>query len=380
VQLTADRIGHDVNQSKATRLKVIISVRIQLVMNSNSKNFLRSALLTTLMLVLSGGLCIAGQTHAEIFHPASLVKDSVLQEKIDAYKKFKAKYEDKDFRLQDLPVTRTEQGNGVAATYSFNVYNIVYGITEDNFREYNPYSKQIVRNPIFPENGPGPVCQNGLYVEEYGESGTIPKVICAQEVQHSYAISLILETFSKQEMENVVTIYEFKDGDVDIRFSFDKGRDKKFVEGLYKKLRDADEYNDALKPEVKMQPVLPTDNQRITAVFLDEDKDGEPESVFLPHCLDGSFFDQDPHNNSFQVGLKYRLVTRKDLVGIARAEREALEERLGLWMYDKPSEILASFSENPGPDIVFYDIGKVVDSVVVDTRPDGKFDRYEFLF
>ena len=44
-------------------------------------------------------------------------------------------------------------------------------------------------------------------------------------------------------------------------------------------------------------------------------------------------------------------------------------------MWVKPNEILASFSENPGPDIVFYDLGKVVDSVVVDERPDGKFDR-----
>jgi len=49
-------------------------------------------------------------------------------------------------------------------------------------------------------------------------------------------------------------------------------------------------------------------------------------------------------------------------------------------MWDKPSEILASFSENPGPDIVFYDFGKVVDSVVIDERPDGKFDRYKFLY
>jgi hypothetical protein len=355
-------------------------MRIHLVMNSNTKNFLRSAAITTFMLALSGGLCIAGQTHTEILHPSSLVKDFALQKKIEAYKKFKAKYEDKDFQLRCSPVTRTEHGVGNAGTYSFEICNIVYGITEDNYREYNPYSKQIVRNPIHPEGSSLPPCQTGLYVEEYDKSGIIPEVACAQEVQNSYAVSLILETFTEQEMEHVVTIYEFKDGDVDIRFAFDKSRDKKFVEGLYEKLRDADEYLDALKSEVKMQPVIPTDNQRITAVFLDEDKDGEPEFVFLPYCIDGSFFDQDPHNNSFQVGLKYRLVTRKDLIGKTGAERNTLEKRLGLWMYDKPSEILASFSENPGPDIVFYDIGKVVDSVVVDTRPDGKFDRYEFLY
>jgi len=332
------------------------------------------------MLLLSGRYCIAGQSHTEFSHPAYFVKEYALQEKIEAYKKFKAKYEDKDFRLQGTPVTRIENDTSAARTYSFEVYNIVYGITEDNFREYNPYSNQIVHNPIYPENRLFPVCQTGLYVEEYGESGLIPKVTCSQEAQHSYAISLILNTFSKQELDSVVTIYEFKDGDVDIRFSFDKSRDKQFVEGLYKRLRDADEYIDALRPEVKMQPIVPTDNQRITAIFLDEDNDGEPEFVFLPYCIDGSFFDQNPHNDSFQVGLKYRLVTRQDLKGKTKAERKALEERLGLWMYDKPSEILASFSENPGPDIVFYDIGKVVDSKVVDTRPDGKFDRYEFLY
>jgi hypothetical protein len=307
-------------------------MRIPLALNFHDSKFLKSAVLATLMLLLAGRFCLAGQPHSEIFHPASPASDYVLQEKIEAYKEFKAKYEDKDFRLQGLPVTRTEHSNGATRTFSFEAYNIVYGITEDNFREYNHYSKQIVRNPIYPENGPSPVCQTGLYVEEYGESGIIPKVTCSREAQHSYAISLILNTFSKHELESVVTIYEFNDGDLDIRFSFDKGRDKKFVEGLYKKLRDADEYMDALKPEVNMQPVVPTDNQRITAVFLDEDKDGEPEFVFLPYCLDGSFFDQNPHNNTFQVGLKYKLVTRKDLAGKTRAERKELEERLGLWM------------------------------------------------
>ena len=355
-------------------------MRIHLATNSSAGNLLRPAVLTILMLFLFGRHCIAGQSQTEFSHPAYSVKEYAMQEKIEAYKKFKAKYEDKDFRLQGTPVTRTEHDNGAARTYSFEVYNIVYGITEDNFREYNPYSKQIVHNPIYPENHPSPVCQTGLYVEEYGGSGLIPKVTCLGEAQHSYAISLILNTFSEQELDSVVTIYEFKDGDIDIRFSFDKGRDRPFVEGLYKKLRDADEYIDARRPEVKMQPVVPTDNQRITAIFLDEDKDGEPEFVFLPYCIDGSFFDQDPHNDSFQVGLKYRLVTRQDLTGKTKAERKVLQERLGLWMYDKPSEILASFSENPGPDIVFYDIGKVVDSVVVDTRPDGKFDHYEFLY
>jgi hypothetical protein len=353
---------------------------IQAIKKSNNQKYLKIALLTVLACVLLIKYFNGGQAHTAINQPTSPMPESALREKIKTYKKFKERYEDKDFRLKGSPVKRTEQKNGVARTFSFNVYNIVYGITEDNFREYNPFSKQIVRNPIHPDAGASPVCQSGLYVEEYRKSGRIPKVTCSEEAQHSYPISLILKTFSKQEMENVVTIYEFTDGDVDIRFSFDKGSDKKFVAGLYKKLKDADEKIDARRPEAEMQPIIPTDNQRLSPVFLDENKDGEPEFVFLPHCIDGSFFDQNPNNNAFQVGLKYKLVTRKDLVGKIDDERKALEERLGLWMWDKPSEILASFSENPGPEIVFYDIGKVENSIVVDERPDGKFDRYEFLY
>jgi len=49
-------------------------------------------------------------------------------------------------------------------------------------------------------------------------------------------------------------------------------------------------------------------------------------------------------------------------------------------MWDKPSQTLASCSENPGPDIVFCGIGKVVDSVVLEARPDGQFDKNEFLY
>jgi len=57
-----------------------------------------------------------------------------------------------------------------------------------------------------------------------------------------------------------------------------------------------------------------------------------------------------------------------------------LEKRLGLWMWDKPNEILTSFSENPGPDIAFSDIGKVMNNEIIDPTPDGNFDKYEFLY
>lgn len=348
--------------------------------NSNSKKLFKTGTLASLIILIVSTFLFIGSAQAAADQPDNGEKKSALQEKIEKYKKFKEKYEDKDFRLIGTPVKRTELSNGSAKSYYFNVYHIAYGITEDNFREYNAYSKQIVRTPTHPVREYAAVCQSGLYVQDSRETKTIPEATCLEEARNTYPISMILKTFSKKEMENVVLIYQFQDGDVDIRFSFDQGRDKKFVGGLLKKLKDADESYDAQRPAVRMQPVIPSENQKLTAVFLDEDKDGKPESVFLPYCLNGSYFDRDPDNNSFQVGLKYKLVTQKDLVGKSNAEKKALKERMGLWMWEKPSEILASFSENPGPDIVFYDIGKVVDSVVVEAEPDGEFDQYEFLF
>ncbi|MCW9016607.1 MAG: hypothetical protein OQJ89_06570, partial [Kangiellaceae bacterium] len=56
--------------------------------------------------------------------------------------------------------------------------------------------------------------------------------------------------------------------------------------------------------------------------------------------IDGSFFDNDPDNNTIQIALKYKLVTQKDLQGRTLSERIALEKRMGLWMWDKPSAIL----------------------------------------
>jgi hypothetical protein len=350
------------------------------ITNFKTQFFFKAAAFLVLVLVLAGRFFMADQAYTAISSPESLPDDSALQAKIDQYKQFKSKHEDKDFRLKGTPVRRTELGGDGPRSYSFTVYHIAYGITEDNFREYNPYSKQIIRSPIYPGQASSTVCRSGFFVEQHKESAAMPEVACLDEMEKSYPVALILDTFSEEEKEHVVTIYEFEDGDIDIRFSFDKGSDKKFVESVFKKLKNADELNDARRPEAEMLPIIPTDNQRVTAVFLDEDKDGEPESVFLPYCINGSFFDQDPHNNSFQVGLKYKLVTKKDLAGKTDAERNALVKRLGLWKWDKPSEILASFSENPGPDIVFFDMGKVVNSVVVDERPDGKFDRYEFLY
>ena len=137
---------------------------IKAIQNSDSKKLFRAAALAVFTIFLAGRFFIVGPAHTAVSHGGSAEKDTALQEKIEKYKKFKKKYEDKDFRLIGTPVKRTELSNGTTRSYDFNVYHIVYGITEDNFREYNGYSKQITRTPIHPVQGSSPVCQSGLYM------------------------------------------------------------------------------------------------------------------------------------------------------------------------------------------------------------------------
>ena len=129
-----------------------------------------------------------------------------------------------------------------------------------------------------------------------------------------------------------------------------------------------------------MEPIMPARNQRLSPAFFDEDKDGESDYVLIPYCINGSYYDDDPGNNTIQVALKYKLVTARDLQGKTPRERLALEKRMGLWMWAKPVEILISFDDHPGPDIVFNDRGIVIDGWVIDPAPDGEFDHFEFLF
>ena len=304
--------------------------------------------------------------------------DAALREKIEAYLKFKERYEDKDFHLGSFPVRRVEHNYGKSNTTTFNIYRITYGNIADNAKEYDKSRRQIVQNPtsLPAEKTPDGPCRR--YVEDY--TGNNPLLACLEDTAHSYPIALILDTLTEEELKGVAVIYEFDDGDLDIQFSLEKGRDKKFVESLYRKLRRVDEKNDTKRKEVSLAPILPTRNQRITSSFIDEDKDGELDFALIPYCINGSYFDDDPDNNSIQIALKYKLVTRKDLQGRTLPARLALEKRIGLWMWDKPCEILTSFNDHPGPDIVFYDLGTVVNSRIIDARPDGKFDKFEFLY
>ena len=48
--------------------------------------------------------------------------ETALQLKIEAYKKFKARYEDKDFQLGSHLVRRVEHVNGKSNAYAFNIY------------------------------------------------------------------------------------------------------------------------------------------------------------------------------------------------------------------------------------------------------------------
>ena len=303
-----------------------------------------------------------------------------LMEKVESYKKFKAKYEDKDFQLTSYRISRRVHNNGEINSFSFDSYHIAYGIIADNKKEYGLRRKQIVHHPTILPAGMAADCPNGLYVEDYSESRLRPEITCAESATHSYPVALVLKTLSAQELKDVAIIYEFDDGDLDIQFAMERGRDKEFLERLFNKLKQADEKNDAKRQAVKMEPIIPTANQRVSVSYLDENKDGELDFVLIPYCINGSYFDEDPGNNSIQVALKYRLVTRQDLAGRTPEEKKALRKRLGLWMWDKPVEILTSFTDHPGPDIVFYDIGKVVNSKIIDPMPDGNFDRYKFLY
>jgi hypothetical protein len=322
---------------------------------------------------ISIGAAYRSGTKSELQAP-----EDALQRKIEAYKKFKAHYEDKDFQLDSYPVRRLEHANGKSTEYVFDIYRITYGIIADNIKEYDKSRKQIVHNPTHLTTGELPDCQRRLYVQNFTGSGRF--LSCLDNSEASYPISLILEALTDDELKNVAVIYEFDDGDLDIQFSLETGSDKNFVDAIFRKLHQADELNDAKRKEVHMAPILPTRSQRLMSSFIDEDKDGELDFAFIPYCINGSFFDDDPHNNTIQIALKYKLVTRKDLQGKSASEKRALEKRLGLWKWEKPSEILTSFTEHPGPDIVFYDLGTVVNSRIIDPRPDGQFDKYDFLY
>lgn len=325
-------------------------------------------------------LIIAGAVHT-VESPLDKTPSPItLSDKIETYKRFKAKYEDKDFQLNSYPVSRTKHTNGESKSFSFEVFHITYGITADNIKEYGKGRKQIVQTPTIRANAKAPDCKSGRYVEDYSESRLHPQITCTEDTEHSYPVSLVLKTLSEEELNHVAVIYEFNDGDLDVQFALDIGRNKELVEGLSAKLKEADEKNDAQRQAVKMEPIIPTANQRVSVSFLDENRDGESDFVLIPYCINGSYFDEDPGNNSIQVALKYKLVTSQDLAGRTPQEREFLAKRMGLWMWDRPSEILTSFTDHPGPDIVFYDIGKVVNSRIVDPQPDGNFDRYKFLY
>ena len=78
--------------------------------------------------------------------------ENTLQQKIEAYKKFKERYEDKDFQPDSYPMRRVEHINGKSTTTLFNIYHITYGIIADNAKEYDKSRKQIVRNPTNPRS------------------------------------------------------------------------------------------------------------------------------------------------------------------------------------------------------------------------------------
>lgn len=317
---------------------------------------------------------------ARIVDPEAIRIRTTHQAKIEAYKEFKKQYEDKDFGLKNRFLTRTRTQDGKSVVSRIAIYSIEYGITADNRSEYSRNCSRIVRNPTRQESSKIPNCQKPFYVERYGQTGLDPQISCFDVDALSYPVALMFDVFSEADLKSIVLITEFGDGDLEIQFSDEKATDNKFILKLLAKLQEADEKNDEKASPTPMSPIIPSAHQRVSIAYIDDDKNGEPDYVLLPYCINGSYFDQDPFNNTVQVGLKYALITKSDLALKAAADRPPVQTRLGLWKWQRPTEILISFSDNPGPDIVFYDLGKVVKGIIIDPEPDGEFDKYEFLY
>lgn len=319
------------------------------------------------------GVLAAGHQTAE--------RGNGLHEKIEAYKRFKEQYEDKDFRLNTWPVRRTSYHLGRFETVLNNVYTLSYGTVEDKLKDYNKNARRIVHSPTDAQTVADLVCEDGLYLEQYDQTGMHPETSCLNDADHySYPIKLIFDTLDESQIRSIILINEFPTGDVDIQFIPEKEGDLGYINNVWGKLAQADERNDQTFAPTRMEPIVPDENQRVSISYIDLEDDDEPEYVLLSYCIDGSYFDADPTNNAVQVGLKYKLITRRDLEGKNAFQKSGLEARLGLWMWKKPVEILISFADHPGPDIVFNDLGIVIDDWVIDPEPDGEFDHFEFLF
>ncbi len=361
-------------------MRVLNVIALIVFIRSKISNCLRKPKLFVLAGIIFISLFNANPAPAKIADTDSIKIPKTRQEKIKAYKEFKKQYEDKDFELKSRFITRTKTLNGKVVVSRFAVYHIDYGTIADTRDAYNRNCKRILRTPTRKESSKIPDCNKSLYVEKYDESGLHPAIKCFQPDEHSYPVKLIFEGLSEEEVEHVVLINEFNEGDSDIHFSYEKATDRKFMQKVLNKLQKADEKNDDNAPQTQMSPIIPSAHQRVSIAYIDGDKNGEPDSVLLPYCINGSYFDQDPFNNAVQVGLKYALITKSDLALRTASDQPGAQKRLGLWKWDRPTEILISFCENPGPDIVFYDLGKVVNGMIIDPEPDGKFDQYEFLY
>ena len=333
-----------------------------------------------LALIILASFFNFGPAPAQVVDTVTTRMHETRQAKIEAYKAFKRQYEDKDFKLSRRFFTRTKTLNGTSAVSRIAIYQIEYGTIADNQIAYNRNCDRILRTPTRSESTHIPACDTSFFVERYDESGLHPAIHCMQPDAQSYPVSLIFEHLSEEELKHVVLINDFNEGDAEIQFAFDKATDGQFVQKVFDKLQAADEKNDRHLPPTQMSPIIPSAHQRISIAYLDGDNNGEPDHVLLPYCVNGSYFDQDPYNNAVQVALKYPLITKSDLALKAASDQPDTQKRLGLWKWDRPTEILISFCDNPGPDIVFYDLGKVVNGRIIDPEPDGEFDLYEFLY
>ena len=106
-----------------------------------------------IFIAITATLVVAAAVHTIEMPADKKANQGTLSQKIETYKKFKEKYEDKDFELSSYPVSRSRHVRGEIKSHSFDVYHITYGIVADNIKEYDKRRNRLFRTR--PSGNPG---------------------------------------------------------------------------------------------------------------------------------------------------------------------------------------------------------------------------------
>jgi len=116
----------------------------KLIIQQKLLKFLNKIKLIGLALIIATNLFQLNQASARITDADSKKTDTTHQEKIEAYLKFKRQYEDKDFELKYLPMTRTRTLKETSAVSQFGIYHIEYGSIAEQRDAYNRNCNRIM--------------------------------------------------------------------------------------------------------------------------------------------------------------------------------------------------------------------------------------------